>query len=764
MSDGTSLRQSWYSALNDAQTSFRHLLTSASSPDWKRVTVPSDSSSPKLKGKARSSVPDASDVIIHRKTRQSGDTVYRVILDVPTGDDPLSLDAWKSVLTTPELRKEWDPAVESSSLVEMFDPSTRVSKTNFTLGWPAKPSPPYVRSNVKLFAWCIQHVPSSPQDDDQSPKRASNGRLRITCFWQHDFRALWNFSTASSFYQQLSSMVLGLLKTVMKRGSRVPVVKGYGNGVSIERVRFDIDREALTLDYAIIPEDDDHETLAGESPHNLDELHAKREHQRLTRAVEFSIPLSEGWDVQVHTKASSEEVAQLPWSARAFRNTPAPSTSDAAKNDRDDVLFRVSHSGLLDDHSILKVSVHIERSGPSSGLRLNGIPQVVEIIEERYPSSFFMSQQMQQDAISTADTSFHTTSSTVTAASTGSSGSKPPIRPQIFRTLTERSAAAEKSILSRVRRNYIYFSSLLQEPEAKWKRTTEARGVSITQLDSIDPTLVVYRAEATFVGVGLWDLYATITSPGTREFWDKQHEDAVLLEDVNELTELWHIKSKPTWPSNARDSVLLKTVYKSPTTIHVFAFSADDPNLFPNIPPVEPNTIRTQVDLQGFSIEALSPTTTLLTLLEQSDPKGWANKSSVIPQQMTTALAGIGEFAIKYGGPPVATRLAGAKAISMKYDHERGIFRMEYEVSTSRRTPLDQNTTTDSDVASASTPIVECELRCDIDTWANSLDIVVDPPPQAVSCLRRHRLSSGGGGLWLTLTHDAVLAGDERLQ
>lgn len=78
---------------------------------------------------------------------------------------------------------------------------------------------------------------------------------------------------------------------------------------------------------------------------------------------------------------------------------------------------------------------------------------------------------------------------------------------------------------------------------------TEARGVSVTQLDSIDPTLVVYKAEATFVGVGLWDLYAAIASPGARPYWDKQHEDAILLEDVNELTELWHFKSRPTWPA-----------------------------------------------------------------------------------------------------------------------------------------------------------------------------------------------------------------------
>ena len=81
-----------------------------------------------------------------------------------------------------------------------------------------------------------------------------------------------------------------------------------------------------------------------------------------------------------------------------------------------------------------------------------------------------------------------------------------------------------------------------------FQKATEARGVSITQLDSIDPTLVVYRAEATFVGVGLWDLYGAVVSPGARVHWDRQHEDGVLLEDVNELTELWHFKTKPAWP------------------------------------------------------------------------------------------------------------------------------------------------------------------------------------------------------------------------
>lgn len=134
---GPSLRQAWYNALNDAQTSFRHLLTSSASPEWKRIPLPRESTS-SAKGKGRSSLPELSDVIVHRRVAKSEDTIYRVVLDVPTVDDTIPFDAWKSILATPELRKEWDPAVDGAVLLEMIDPTTRISKTNFSLGWPAK--------------------------------------------------------------------------------------------------------------------------------------------------------------------------------------------------------------------------------------------------------------------------------------------------------------------------------------------------------------------------------------------------------------------------------------------------------------------------------------------------------------------------------------------------------------------------------------------------------------------------------------------------
>jgi len=207
------------------------------------------------------------------------------------------------------------------------------------------------------------------------------------------------------------------------------------------------------------------------SPHPTDrmqgvnELQAIREQRRLTRSVECVLPSSEGWDVQLSTKASSKRVEQLPWSASAIRSSSRPSAS----KEFDQIVFRVVHSSLPDDHSVLKVKIVIEVSGPSSGLRLNGLPHAIQDFEERDPSTYFISQQILQDISSAADLSFHTMSSMNSNSSTGSNASGTPM---LINPPTERSPSAEKSILSRVRRNYIYFSSLLQEPEAKWKRST----------------------------------------------------------------------------------------------------------------------------------------------------------------------------------------------------------------------------------------------------------------------------------------------------
>lgn len=255
------------------------------------------------------------------------------------------------------------------------------------------------------------------------------------------------------------------------------MLAGYGYGVGVERARFQLDRQALTVEYLVHLEEDGGEENS--SIQNLDQL---REHRRLTRSIEFLLPAAEGWDIQVTTKASSERVEKLPWTATAIRDKPSPPTPGGLAKPLDLTVFRITHSLLPDAHSILKVRVVLELSGPSSGIRLNGLPQTIQVVEERDPGSLSaVQQQLLQDATSLADASFQTSSSVSSVGTIGSGAG--PIRPHLVKEVGERLAAAEKSILSRVKRSYIYFSSLLQEPEAKWKRS-ESRVVHPTKTRS----------------------------------------------------------------------------------------------------------------------------------------------------------------------------------------------------------------------------------------------------------------------------------------
>lgn len=136
--DSSRLKQSWYTALSDAETHFRQLLTSPAT-EWKRLPHSGEASTSKQKTKVRPpAIPELADVVLHRNSSNSGEDVYRMVLEVPITEEQTSLEPWKAVLTTPELRQEWDPAVEEAHLLEMFDRNTRISKTNYTLGWPAK--------------------------------------------------------------------------------------------------------------------------------------------------------------------------------------------------------------------------------------------------------------------------------------------------------------------------------------------------------------------------------------------------------------------------------------------------------------------------------------------------------------------------------------------------------------------------------------------------------------------------------------------------
>jgi hypothetical protein len=302
------------------------------------------------------------------------------------------------------------------------------------------------------------------EERDKKERKKGVARLRVTCFSQHDLRAVWSFNSSTTVPQQLRTAVIGLFKTVASRGSRVPTLTGYGHGVTVERIRFQLDREALSIDYAIVP-DEDHDR-GSDSTFGLDKLQAHKEQKRLTRAIECALPSPEGWDIRITTRASSEAVEKLPYKTIATRQTVYPHT----------ITFRVEHAAVHEPDSVLRVKVVLELSRPSKGLRLNGLPQTITNVEERDLTRSAIAPAIMQEAASMIGQSIYSVSTAETTDSTASTHSRTPSRPAtLIRTNTERTAAGEKSILSRVRRSYIYFSSLLQEPEAKWKRSTFRR-------------------------------------------------------------------------------------------------------------------------------------------------------------------------------------------------------------------------------------------------------------------------------------------------
>jgi len=438
---------------------------------------------------------------------------------------------------------------------DLLDAHTRVTRTRFRLGWPSsprdaitisktlidqrtlvdistslprsrhepaylRPAPPYVRAHVTLLAWFIQ-LPGSATD-------LSPGKCRITCFWSWNPKGAW--AVGGGVPQHLPSLMVGLVNQVRDGSEKVPVLLDYGPEVSFGNVSYDPVRVTLGVGYAIV--------AGGHSGDG----HVPR------RQVEFGISSTESWDIQIHVKTQhGEESPSTSWTSFVGQSPPVSYGALPPKR----LIVRFCHAPLTDYEELVRVKVSIERTSSSaSGVRINGIPVTIEPM-----STHVDKRPLLEETASTSGISLRTMSTMEPMSINKMSSER--------RRSVDRSQAAGKGIAALIKRNYICasyylllncradnidFTSLLQEPEPKWRSVLDSRGVAIHQLNSIDKTLVVFRAEAVFVGVGIWDLYATIASPGARLVWDKTHDDASLLEDVNELTDLWHMKTKAAWP------------------------------------------------------------------------------------------------------------------------------------------------------------------------------------------------------------------------
>jgi hypothetical protein len=422
-------------------------------------------------------------------------------------------------------------------------------------------------------------------------------------FWKVN----WKGAIFSTHHSQIASLLNGFVDYVRNQATEIPILSSYADGIDLSSASYDKADEKLNLSYSILPEDftTDSSEPKGDEP---EKGKISPDGARLERAIELKLPVDQGWDIQVKVHGQGEDVDEN-WEVMAEK------PPDALRS-----ILRITHAKLPKPDQLVRVKVIVQRLAGGKTVRVNQTPVKAATIESS--RNDVLSIIFKDDARSISELSLQT-GSTEKSKLTGDANSTldVPAResdspcPQAS-ALSKRLNASRANVISTLlRRSYIYFSSLLQEPEAKWKHTSDSRGVSVTQLQSIDPTLTVYRAEATFVGVGVWNVLSAITTAGARLCWDKSLNEVKLLEELNDLSSLWQIKQKGSWPIAPRDSILITTTYKSPTSVHIFSVSTDDSNLFPTLQPPTPGYIRARTEILGWSIESLSPTTTQITLI-----------------------------------------------------------------------------------------------------------------------------------------------------
>lgn len=649
-------------------------------------------------------LPDGMSLAVMRRRIDQAD-VYRATWDKP--GSPVDIGAARAVLQAPSLLPQWLPCVEGADMLEYLGASTHMCRVRFKLSWPASPRDAVVLTHVRHDATTLVYVMTSVPRHAHAPSYVRpappyvRAQVHIAAVVVHQASPTVPCSLTAYWCVDPHGFVLGVRPTAMlgavprmlpllatwvqDYGHATAYVARYGHAIRVSSEN--LTGSTLRLTYTIVRADAPTDDTPALLPHSL-----------LLRMA-----AAPGWDVTV---------------------TP-PSPVPVTTLKRRDAWYEleVSHPAR-EDEAPTSLTLQVTCT-EDAGVRVQGTalePGVSELPE--VPVRDALLQRL-------------AATDTLSVASTAAS--------ETPRRLSVSPSAVMSPLAATVRRNYIYFASLLQEPEAKWTRVSDARGVTVTQLDSIDPTLVVYRAEATFVGLSVWDLYGALQSPSLGVQWQPALSRAELLRDLGGQSALWQLSYPASWPTSARDAVLVQTAYTGTKAVQVFSFSADDHGTEPPVPSSEPGTIRMQVDLYGWSLEALSPTAVHVTLLEQSDPRGWLSKSRT-PALMTTAVAGLGEYVLRHGSPPLVSRLLNARIGRQHYDTPSDTFQLEY-------TPHRESE------ASTDTQSVECELRCHLDAWAPNIDVRVEPRPTTVSCLRRHQLSEQGGGLWLTVEHAADVVG-----
>lgn len=469
-------------------------------------------------------------------------------------------------------------------------------------------------------------------------------------YWQWDLKGSSVIWTNHLTY--MPKIVCSLVDYSQNQSSRIPYVKSWGKGVTFESETFDPMQDRLDLHYGIYVEEaaDDHD-----KNHVL--LEKSKERRRLERTIEISVPPVEqtgaGWNL---TLPSSIEDGEPAWHILAERGR---ATEDRSSR----IVVRVTHPAPKEDY--LPVHVTLQRLAGGKSLKINGEPLQIIDVEERDPTAF---------TARTANTSLSPSlikpaASAVTRlngldATSHASATTMDTR---ISDIDERLSQAQTDLLLHIRRSYAHFLSLLQSPAAKWRNLNDIRRVSISSYIAIDPAMTpIYKYEATFVNTTIWDLLSVFTSNGSRLIWDK-HSGLERFQLLGELevdtmdgdltpndqsagegrASFWEARWKAMWPTAAREAVFVRTSYRSPTSVHLLQTSVPDDEdkiwstFSDKLSPSSEGTFRLHSQLQSVAIDQISPTTTSVVLVDQTNPKSWTKSGY---NTMANAIANMGDL------------------------------------------------------------------------------------------------------------------------
>ena len=313
-----------------------------------------------------------------------------------------------------------DVVTISKTLVDSYtllDVSTSLPRSKHEAAY-LRPAPPYVRAHITLLGWCVQ-LPGAP--DDSFP--TAPGKARITCMWSWNPNGAW--AVGGGVPQHLPSMIVGLVDFVREGSEKVPVMLNYGTDISIGDVNYDTDRFTFTVNYTIVKEFADNGT--GE--------------EGVRRQIEFGLSSTQSWDVQIGIKAQQgEDAPSAFWSSYVGQAPSADYGYPAPKR----LVLRFAHDQLGADEELTRVNVSIERTSASaaSGVRINGIPVIVE------PMTFQTNTRaLLQETASITAVSLKTLSTLDTVSIKNALPSN--------EVVSTRNLVSERNIASMIRRNYI---------------------------------------------------------------------------------------------------------------------------------------------------------------------------------------------------------------------------------------------------------------------------------------------------------------------